>query len=420
MSWHVRRVTWCQTLVLTSICALLSLAIASQLPCFVGGKIHDNYCVFGKASAVSVLATCAVGFVPLMLAVLAAFKRDLAAVHPVGELERLVTQEQGYRSSGYVSEQGEMAALAANRVNKSRTFLYVGHFFSAWSDRMWQFLVPVVFMDIFVESLMPSAVFGLSIYAFTVVAMPFLGKWLDHTPRRFALILSIAIENLALVGSTVLLGYMLVLQKPHLANKFGLSSYMPSAPSPSVRSLADALEETYSSANVSLAKSTTDTTNIWTPTMTACFVGVIVFGVIAEVNNQAQTIAVEKDWVNVLARVLGGEVRGALSPAHTAQSHGHSHSSRGRGSSVQSHSHNNAPVDVYPISPAGSLELGKLNRTLRRIDLSCKVLAPALSGKRLPLLSLLLSVLGHIYICIYNCCPALVGYVLDIRHLQAT
>ena len=299
MAWRVRRVTWCQTIVLTTICVLLALGAASQAPCFITNEVIHAYCVLGKAGGVSVLATCAVGLVPLILVVSAAFKRDSEVIRPQQESQRLVGQEQGYRSSGHSSEQSEMAALAADRVNKSRVFLYVGHFFSAWSDRMWQFLVPVVFMDIFVDSLMPSAVFGLSIYAFTVVAMPFLGKWLDHTPRRFALISSIVIENLALVGSTLLLGYMLMLQKPHLANQFGLSNYIPSSPStPAARLLSPAMSlmdavgaipQDYYNVTT-MAKTTAE--QAWSPIMTWCFVGVIAFGVIAEVNNQAQTIAV--------------------------------------------------------------------------------------------------------------------------------
>ncbi|TYZ68533.1 hypothetical protein PybrP1_000157, partial [[Pythium] brassicae (nom. inval.)] len=36
-------------------------------------------------------------------------------------------------------------------------YLYISHFLSAWGDRMWQFAVPILFMEVFVDTLLPSA-----------------------------------------------------------------------------------------------------------------------------------------------------------------------------------------------------------------------------------------------------------------------
>jgi hypothetical protein len=45
-----------------------------------------------------------------------------------------------------------------------QTALYTSQFLSSWGDRMWQFAVPMLFMDVFVDTLLPSALFGMVVY----------------------------------------------------------------------------------------------------------------------------------------------------------------------------------------------------------------------------------------------------------------
>ena len=44
------------------------------------------------------------------------------------------------------------AALREPRHGEVLWALYCSHFLSAWGDRMWQFAVPVLFMDIFLDT----------------------------------------------------------------------------------------------------------------------------------------------------------------------------------------------------------------------------------------------------------------------------
>lgn len=167
--------------------------------------------------------------------------------------------------------------------------LFAAHFLSAWGDRMWQFAVPVLFIEIFLDTLAPTALYAFLVYAACVQFMPSVGSWVDREHRlsvqRFALI----VDNASVVGTSVLLCYVAV-------SETGIGVVSPD----------------------------------WNGSFTLCFVGIIILGISGEVMNQAQTLSVERDWVVVIAEEMGS--------------------------------------------------LATMNTMMRRIDLMCKVLAPAAVG----------------------------------------
>ncbi|KDO30229.1 hypothetical protein SPRG_19785 [Saprolegnia parasitica CBS 223.65] len=172
-------------------------------------------------------------------------------------------------------------AMGRNVARRLRACLYVGRFFSAWGDRMWQFATPLLFMEIYKDTLLPSALFSLVVYVVGLVALPRIGRWLDATNRLSVLARSIAIENTCVVLSTTSLASLLLVSSP-------------------------------AAAHILLAL-----------TMLA--------GAIGQVFNDAQALAIEKDWVVVVAA-------------------------------------------------ATQTPLASWNTTLRRIDLTCALLAPAVFG----------------------------------------
>ncbi len=176
------------------------------------------------------------------------------------------------------------------------TLLFAAHFLSAWGDRMWQFLVPVLFMDIFIVTLWPTALYALVVYSACVQFMPAIGMWVDRAHRlgvqRFALI----VDNASVVGTCALLCYLAV-SEPTLGAE---------AP-------------------------------VWDTTFAAVFVGVLLLGVSGELMNQAQTLSVERDWVVVIAERMR---------------------------------------KLSASASSSTASLADMNTLMRRIDLSCKVLAP--------------------------------------------
>ena len=185
----------------------------------------------------------------------------------------------------------ELSGVRKSQVSKHHAIimLFATHFLSAWGDRMWQFAVPVLFIEMFVDTLAPTALYSLIVYAACVQFMPSLGAWVDRehrlTVQRFALIL----DNASVVGTSILLCYL------------AISEADMGAKSPE-----------------------------WGASFTLSFVGIIILGVTGELMNQTQTLSVERDWVVIIAEEMGF--------------------------------------------------LSKMNTIMRRIDLTCKVLAPAAVG----------------------------------------
>ncbi|KDO34428.1 hypothetical protein SPRG_01563 [Saprolegnia parasitica CBS 223.65] len=107
-------------------------------------------------------------------------------------------------------------ATGRNVARRLRACLYVGRIFSAWGDRMWQFAIPLLFMEIYKDTLLPSALFSLVVYVVGLVALPRIGRWLDATNRLSVLARSIAIENTCVVFSTASLASLLLVSSPYV------------------------------------------------------------------------------------------------------------------------------------------------------------------------------------------------------------
>jgi hypothetical protein len=86
------------------------------------------------------------------------------------------------------TDQSKMISLGFTRqtIHIKQTavaMLFASHFLSAWGDRMWQFAVPLLFMEMFVDNLAPTAVYALVVYLACVQFMPSVGSWVDKKPR---------------------------------------------------------------------------------------------------------------------------------------------------------------------------------------------------------------------------------------------
>mmetsp|Transcript_18070 Transcript_18070/g.59527 ORF Transcript_18070/g.59527 Transcript_18070/m.59527 type:complete len:536 (+) Transcript_18070:52-1659(+) len=169
---------------------------------------------------------------------------------------------------------------------KAAVPLFFGHWLSAWGDRMWQFATPVLFMDIFLDTLAPAALYGVAVYTVCVFGIPAAGAWIDRQERLRVMRITFIVNNLCVVGSACLM--------PALSNAVLSQDWGP--------------ELVY-----------------------AVFAGIILLGCVGEVMNQAQTLALERDWVPTMC-------------------------------------------------DGDSALLTHLNTTMRRIDLSAKILAPTMVG----------------------------------------
>ena len=188
--------------------------------------------------------------------------------------------------------------------------IYTAHALSAWGDRVWYFAIPLFLTDLDPNSLFLTAVYGLALSLSVFVGSPLLGKWIDKTQRLKTMGILLTIQNTAVVLSATLL----VIQR-----KYGSEN---------------TVYETYAT--------------------------VIVLGSIGMLASQGCRIAIQRDWIVVVA--------------------------------------------------AGESDfLAQLNAITKRIDLLTKILAPMACGNIMTLTSLNI---GALFICAWNVMSLVLEYYL--------
>ncbi|XP_052058185.1 solute carrier family 40 member 1-like [Mytilus californianus] len=79
---------------------------------------------------------------------------------------------------------------------KTKLYVYVSHFLSAWGDRMWSFGVGLFLIRLNPGSLRLVAIYGFSKGASVLLFAAIIGDWIDNTPRLRAARLSLVLQNI--------------------------------------------------------------------------------------------------------------------------------------------------------------------------------------------------------------------------------
>ncbi|VDI15685.1 solute carrier family 40 (iron-regulated transporter), member 1, partial [Mytilus galloprovincialis] len=79
---------------------------------------------------------------------------------------------------------------------KTKLYVYVSHFLSAWGDRMWSFGVGLFLIRLSPGSLRLVAIYGFSKGASVLLFAAIIGDWIDNTPRLRAARLSLVLQNI--------------------------------------------------------------------------------------------------------------------------------------------------------------------------------------------------------------------------------
>eukprot|EP00052_Salpingoeca_macrocollata_P023777 m.210051 g.210051 ORF g.210051 m.210051 type:complete len:585 (+) comp22103_c0_seq3:502-2256(+) len=193
------------------------------------------------------------------------------------------TEEEGGEKEEGSGSAGNLDAAGARHTTTQLHRMYYSHFLSAWGDRMWQFAIALFLIEIWPDSLLLAAVYGLVSSAATMFFGAIAGHFVDCSPRLRAVRVSLWGQNLLTLVCVVLICVLLKHKDLHDGTFWVLVA------------------------------------------------GVILSGSASEVYSVVGTLAVEKDWVVVVTK-------------------------------------------------KDTALLSKTNSTLRRIDLSCKILAPLAVG----------------------------------------
>ncbi|CAN9498006.1 unnamed protein product [Ophioblennius macclurei] len=140
----------------------------------------------------------------------------------------------------------------------AKFLIYMGHALSTWGDRMWNFAVAVFLVELYGNSLLLTAVYGLVVAGSVLLLGAIIGDWVDRNPRLKVAQTSLLVQNSCVIVCGMLL--MVVFQ------------------------FKGQLVELY---------------NGWL--LTTCYILVITIANIANLASTAMSITIQRDWVVVVA-----------------------------------------------------------------------------------------------------------------------
>ncbi|XP_053571262.1 solute carrier family 40 protein member 1-like [Bombina bombina] len=152
-----------------------------------------------------------------------------------------------------------------NYFTSAKFLMYLGHSLSTWGDRMWHFAVSLFLVELYGNSLLLTAVYGLVVAGSVLLLGAIIGDWVDKNPRLRVAQTSLIVQNASVIVCGILL-MLVFLFKTQL-----LSMYQG-----------------------------------WL--LTTCYIFVITIANIANLASTATTITIQRDWIVVVA----GEDRSKL------------------------------------------------------------------------------------------------------------
>ncbi|XP_044221834.1 solute carrier family 40 member 1 [Thunnus albacares] len=140
----------------------------------------------------------------------------------------------------------------------AKFLIYMGHALSTWGDRMWNFAVAVFLVELYGNSLLLTAVYGLVVAGSVLLLGAIIGDWVDRNPRLKVAQTSLLVQNSCVIACGILL--MVVFQ------------------------FKEELVKLYDG---------------WV--LTTCYILVITIANIANLASTATSITIQRDWVVVVA-----------------------------------------------------------------------------------------------------------------------
>ncbi|XP_061548188.1 solute carrier family 40 member 1 [Phycodurus eques] len=140
----------------------------------------------------------------------------------------------------------------------AKLLIYLGHALSTWGDRMWNFAVAVFLVELYGNSLLLTAVYGLVVAGSVLLLGAIIGDWVDRNPRLKVAQMSLIVQN----SCVIVCGILLMV----------------------VFSFKQQLVEVYDG---------------WL--LTTCYILVISIANIANLASTAMSITIQRDWVVVVA-----------------------------------------------------------------------------------------------------------------------
>ncbi|XP_006113394.2 ferroportin [Pelodiscus sinensis] len=159
------------------------------------------------------------------------------------------------------ADQGSREGCCGSCVNyftSAKFLLYLGHALSTWGDRMWHFAVSVFLVELYGNSLLLTAVYGLVVAGSVLLLGAIIGDWVDKNSRLKVAQTSLIIQNSSVILCGIILMIVFLFKTQLMTLYYG-----------------------------------------WLLTM--CYILVITIANIANLASTATTITIQRDWIVVVA-----------------------------------------------------------------------------------------------------------------------
>ncbi|XP_023363395.1 solute carrier family 40 member 1 [Otolemur garnettii] len=163
------------------------------------------------------------------------------------------------------NRRGGCCGSLANYMTSAKFLLYLGHSLSTWGDRMWHFAVSVFLVELYGNSLLLTAVYGLVVAGSVLLLGAIIGDWVDKNARLKVAQTSLVTQNVSVILCGIIL-MMVFLHKEELLTMY----------------------------------------HGWV--LTSCYILIISIANIANLASTATAITIQRDWIVVVA----GDDRGKL------------------------------------------------------------------------------------------------------------
>ncbi|XP_069471732.1 ferroportin-like [Ambystoma mexicanum] len=160
-------------------------------------------------------------------------------------------------AGGVETSEGCRASFASY-FRSAKFLLYLGHALSTWGDRMWHFAVSVLLVELYGNSLLLTAVFGLVVAGSVLLLGALIGDWVDKNARLKVARTSLVVQN----ASVALCAFMLIFVFQYKADLISMHRGWP---------------------------------------LIVCYIVVIAIGNIANLASTATSITIQRDWIVVVA-----------------------------------------------------------------------------------------------------------------------
>ena len=111
-------------------------------------------------------------------------------------------------------------------------WLYISHALQAFGDRLWQFSVPILFMLVWDNTLLPTAIFQFALCMSTFLLTAPMGNWIDRTDRLVVFKNAVVGQNVCIIINCLLVWMLAYLVIPDCGDTFSDPCGSSTTPSP--------------------------------------------------------------------------------------------------------------------------------------------------------------------------------------------